>query len=108
MICLTQSALIYATNICEELAGYKVCIVVPSKKMSDNCVDIIRTNMKSDFMKIRNINTEHMISFDNGSYINICIATDCFKGMRTNLLIVDKDIDKELINCVYKPMEINK
>ena len=105
MIYLTRSALVYAVNICEELPRYKVAIAVSSMDAVTNLVDIISMNVEDSKANFRISKTNCSILFSNGSYIDIFVANEGRRGQRAELLIVDKAIDKELVNCVLRPYE---
>lgn len=103
MIYLTKSALAYAANICEELPGYKVCIAVCKNKAIIN-FDITCMNI-DDTATVRRTKDNISIYFNNGSFIDLFVARESCRGKRCHLLIADKDIDKELMNCVLRCME---
>ena len=105
MIYLSESALKYAVNICEELPGYKVGIALSSKNGYDIMqviVDAI-TDAKATIYFIDN--NKHRIEFSNGSTIRFIPTSDSSRGYAFSLLIVEYNIDKEFVNCVLRPCE---
>ena len=108
MIYLSESALKYAVNICEELPGYKVGIALSSKNGYDIMqviVDAI-TDAKATIYFIDN--NKHRIEFSNGStiqFIPTCNNNILVKGYVMHLLVVEHNIDKEFVSCVLRPYE---
>lgn len=106
MIYLSESAIKYAVNICEELPGYKVGIALLSKNEYD-IIQVIVDAITDDEATIYFIdNDKHRIEFSNGSIIQFMPACDNgIRGYAMHLLIVDHNIDREFINCVLRPYE---
>lgn len=52
--------------------------------------------------------TKYDIKFKNGSLIKTLILSDCFKGERFNIILVDEQMDKNVYRVILKPMEDNK
>lgn len=106
MIYLSESALKYAVNICEELPGYKVGIALSSKNGYDIMqviVDAI-TDAKATIYFIDN--NKHRIEFSNGSTIQfIPTCNNSIRGYVMHLLIVEYNLDKEFVNRVLRPYE---
>ena len=51
--------------------------------------------------------TKYNIKFENGSLIKTLVLSDCFKGERFHLILVDEQIDKNVYRVILKPMEYN-
>ena len=99
MIYLFLSALKYAANICEELPKYKIGIALRDISDSKSIIDILKINIKDIGVKIIISKCNPRIEFSNGSSIKFISASDNSRSFATNLLIVEYDIDRELINC---------
>lgn len=106
MIYLSNAALKYAVNICEELPGYKVCISI--SKTSDLVsayhflvanININNINYKFSMNKSAfNVNVPFSkIEFNNSSLIAFIPANEFSKGYACNLLIADHNIDRRII-----------
>lgn len=113
MIYLSESALKYAVNICEELPNYKVGIALSRaslflKKDGYNIMNIIQdtiTDIEARFYININGNTLNEIEFSNGSSIRFIPISESSRGYAFSLLIVEYNIDKEFVNCVLRPCE---
>lgn len=106
MIYLSESALKYAVNICEELPNYKVGIALSSKNEYDIMQVIIDaiTDVEATVYFIDN--DKHRIEFSNGSTIQFIPTCDnSIRGYAMHLLIVEHNIDREFVNCVLRPYE---
>lgn len=49
--------------------------------------------------------TKYDIKFKNGSLIKTLILSDCFKGERFHIILVDEQMDKNIYRVVLRPME---
>lgn len=105
MIDLTKSALVYAANMCEELPGYRIAIAVPSVDAVNTIFNIVSTRIEDDKADFHISKTHSSILFSNGSCIDIFVGNESCRGKKAHLLIVDEAIDKEIVNCVLRPME---
>lgn len=106
MIYLSESAIKYAVNICEELPGYKVGIALLSNKYDDNIEYVMRDTITDiDARFCINGNGLKRIEFNNGSIIQFIPTSDSVRGYAFNLLIVEYNLDKEFVNRVLQPYE---
>lgn len=111
MIYLSESALKYAVNICEELPNYRVGIALSRASLflgkdGYNIMRIIQdtiTDIEARFYI--NGNTLNKIEFSNGSSIQFIPISESSRGYAFSLLIVEYGIDKEFVNCVLRPYE---
>lgn len=116
MIYLSESALKYAANICEEFPGYKVGIALLQVSLSlrnngcnimriiqDAITDIAITDIET--IVCINGNRINRIKFSNGSTIRFIPTSDSSRGYAFNLLIVEYGIDEEFVNYVLRPCE---
>lgn len=100
MIYLSESAVKYAVNICEELPGYKVGIALSSKNGYD-IMQVIMDAITDDEATIYFINNNsHRIEFSNGSTIQFISLPDGIRGYVPHLVIVENNIDREFVNSV--------
>lgn len=106
MIYLSESALKYAVNICDELPNYKVGIVAPSYKQ-DKLTEIIDKQESCASKQIRRSHTIKAaeVSFANGSMIKFLRPTKSARGHAFHLVIVNENIDRDFIYRVLLPME---
>lgn len=105
MLYLSLSALKYAIDICEEFPGYKIGIALSDISDSKSIIDILSANIKHTGARVIVSRNDSRIEFRNGSYIRIMSGSDNQRGYRCNLFIVDHNIDREIINCVFLPCE---
>lgn len=109
MIYLSDSALLYAANICRAKPEYKVLIATNRRNDWNNIEKFLLHHLSgSDVYRISNTNSECTVQFKNGSLIRCITGHSSFKGYRAHLLIAAPEIDNEIINCVLRPMEIAK
>lgn len=108
MIYLSESALKYAVNICEELPGYKVGIATSALPLLV-ALKFFYTAIAKDRDTIEVIENEKRdcatIEFSNGSSIRFIPISESSRGYAFSLLIVEYGIDKEFVNCVLRPCE---
>ena len=105
MLWLSEEAIEYAVAKCRRERGYRIVIAVPDRNRIQNIECILR-NLLRDTDEVITRRRERLdIEFNNGSYIKTLIASDSARGHRGHLLIADKDIDDEIINCVLRPYE---
>lgn len=45
--------------------------------------------------------------FENGAILTIQLDDDCFHGRRTNCLVFDDAVSKEVRNSIFRPMIVN-
>lgn len=109
MIYLSDSALLYAANICRAKPEYKVLIATNRRNDWNNIEKFLLHHLSgSDVYRISNTNSECTVQFKNGSLIRCITGHSSFRGYRAHLLIAAPEIDNEIINCVLRPMEIAK
>lgn len=106
MIFLSNAALRYAVDICQEKENYRVGIasidtdkletmrkLLPTLITDRDCIETI-INSKNNFK----------IYFKNGSWIRF-LSVNNSKGSRFHLLIADKNIPIDIMNNVLRPCE---
>lgn len=109
MIYLSDSALLYAINICRAKPKYKVLVATDRRNDWNNIEMFLLHHIRdSDMYQIANTNSECSVQFKNGSSIRCICSHDSFRGYRAHLLIAAPKIDNEIINCVLRPMETAK
>ena len=102
MIYLSESALKYAVNICEELSNYKVGIVLASKKIGYTAMQVIRDAITDTEATVYYIdNNKHRIDFSNGSTIQFISASGKTRGYVPHLLIIEHNIDRDSLNRIF-------
>lgn len=109
MLWLSDEAIEYAVSKCRNERGYKVGIALNSRgKYSDVELCIRRCLRDADIFELRRSTNNMEIKFHNGSYIKVIPASDNSRGHRFHLLVPDKDISDEVLNCVLRPCETLK
>lgn len=102
MIYLSESALKYAVNICEELSNYKVGIVLSSKKNGYTAMQVIQDAITDTETTVYYIdNNNHRIDFINGSTIQFMTTSGRIRGYVPRLLIVEHNIDRDSLNRIF-------
>ena len=107
MLFLSNAALRYAVDICLEKDKYKVGIAIKGEdKRSIMRQLILDMVVGSDFVEtIRNSKHNFEVCFKNGSRIKFICASDNALMNRLHLLIVDRDVSIDIVQCVLKPCE---
>ena len=97
MIYLTESALKYAVNICEELPGYKVGICPCYRAEIEGLMKKVQ-EYANDVQSVVFTSGAGRICFNNGSAIEFIppIESDV-RGRAFCLVIADKDIDYDFL-----------
>lgn len=108
MIWLSDEAIEYAFAKCRSERGYKIIVAVSNRHKQQNVEYALRRNIRDtdEFNKVLRCGGNILIEFKNGSYIKVIPAVENARGYKCHLLIVDEYVDDEIINCVFKPMEI--
>lgn len=107
MIFLSDSALKYAVEICQEKTRYSVAIVVPSPRRREamwyRITELLKDNNTVLYARW-SMQTGH-IGFKNNSSIDLLLASENSKGMAYNLVIADQDVDYDILMHVLMPQE---
>lgn len=108
MLFLSNAALRYAVDICLEKDKYKVGIATKGFEKRDivrqQILDMITG---SDCVEhIRNSKYNFEVQFKNGSVIKLILASDSSRGNMLHLLIVDREISIDVVECVLKRCEL--
>lgn len=108
MLWLSNEAIAYAVAKCRKEPGYKVCIASNSRARRMQIELCVRNCLQdsNDFRVSGNMRYDMWFEFCNGSSIKIIPATDNSRGYKTHLLVADKDIDDDVLNCILRPCEI--
>ena len=108
MLFLSNAAIHYAVDICLEKDKYKVGIAVKGFEKRDSVrQQILDMVAGSDCVgHIRNSNYNFEVQFKNGSRIKLILASDNSRGNKLHLLIVDREISIDIVECVLKRCEL--
>jgi hypothetical protein len=107
MIYLNEDAIKYAISICKSKQNYKVGIVINTIKI-DYVKSILLDLLKDEDCHIRrNGGNFIQVQFNNGSLIRSIPASNNARGFRVHLLIIDDDVDRNIVNVVFKPLQID-
>lgn len=107
MLFLSNAALRYAVDVCQERERYKVGIAIQGEDKRNAMRDLI-LSMVSDsdcVERIRNSKHNFEILFKNGSVIRFISTSDSARGNKLHLLITDKEVPYEVIQNVLKCCE---
>lgn len=107
MIFLSNAAVRYAVDICQEKAKYKVGIAIRSENKRNAVRELVLSMVANSGCVERIINSKHNfeICFKNGSVIKFIYASDSARMNRLHLLIADIDIPIDIMQRVLKPCE---
>lgn len=108
MIFLSNAAIRYAVDVCQERERHKVGIAIQGEDKRNAMRDLI-LSMVSDsdcVERIRNSKHNFEILFKNGSVIRFIFPSDSARGNKLHLLIADKEIQIDIIQTVLKRCEI--
>lgn len=112
MLSLSRSALVYAISICEEKENYKVTVACGSEVGREVIMEEFRYfNLEKDTQRIGRIvkgRNNSYVQFKNGSIIRVIVARESAHGIRSHLIIVSPEVNKEIVECVLRPMETLK
>ena len=108
MIYLNNKSMESAFLSCIKHNKIKVLIVSEyHKKIQEVHKELNRLIYRYD-NKIKTVlmnDTKYDIKFKNGSLIKTLILSDCFKGERFHIILVDEQMDKNIYRVVLRPME---
>lgn len=107
MLFLSNASIKYAVDICQEKEKYKVGVAIKDEDkrniMRQLILDIVAD---SDCVEtIRNSKHNFEICFKNRSRINFIFPSDSAKMNRLHLLIADRNISIDVMQCILKPLE---
>lgn len=107
MIFLSDAAIRYAVDVCQERKGYTVGIAIQNPEGRDIvCKKILSMISDSDCItKIKNLKHDFAIWFDNGSMIRCIAASESSRTMAFHLVIASWDIPIDIMDNVLKPIE---
>lgn len=106
MIPLSRAALRYVVDICCERENYKVLIASSDSSMRENIEKVLLAMACiADTEKVINTRGEFKIIFKNGSLIKVIRANESSRGNKAHAIIVDPEVDREIKDCVLRPME---
>ena len=109
MIFLSNAALRYAVEVCAETERHQVIVAALADKRSEiqnKLIDLVKQVCESEVYMIKNICNRTEIYYKNGSHIMLTPANESMRGYRSNLLIADRDIDRETLETVFYAKEI--
>ena len=106
MIHLNDDAIKYAISMCRSRSNYKVGIV--SRPISMKYIrNVLTNNIDEGECHIRrNGGNFIQVAFVNGSYIQTIPASDNARGHRAHLLLIDNTIDRNIVDNVFRHIEI--
>ena len=96
MIWLTNAALRYAADVCAEVPDYVVTVYTNSRGEYDDIRHKLRSFIKNKGATINDILNWH-IAFNNDSKINVSCADLIPLGHRSNLAIVSRGVEPDII-----------
>lgn len=106
MLYLSRSALFYAVSICEEKDNYRVIVACGSEVGCEAVMEEFRYfNLEKDTQHIDRIvkgRNNSYVQFKNGSIIKVIVARESARGLRSHLIIVSPEVNKEIVECVER------
>jgi hypothetical protein len=106
MLYLSDATLKCVLSRCIKRSGYKVGIAPLNRyKIKNKLVDMIDDDIFNHIYRMTFSINNTCIRFCNGSEIQIIQSNDSARGRAFHLIVVDKKIDKQTINCVLKKCE---
>lgn len=107
MLWLSNEAIEYAVDKCRRESRYKVGIALNSRTKYNEVEMYLRDCLRdTDEFRVCKSVCDTTIKFHNGSYIRVIPASDNARGYKMHLLIADKNISDDVLNCVLRPCEI--
>ena len=105
MIWLSNSALRYAVDVCNEIPNYRAIVYVRMITHADDIKYKLRTYLKNTRAMITDTAQSWHATYSNGSRLDVVAATDRARGRRCNLAIAEAGIDENIIDTVIRPAE---
>lgn len=105
MLYLSKAAVDYAMAICASKPRYRVVIATATERDRDNIIQYIEGSHEWSPDRIFK-GSNKCAEWTNGSKINITYAHTSSRGMRAHLVIADENINDEIINAVFRRIEI--
>ena len=107
MIFLSNAALRYAVDICQEKEKYRVGIASLDADKLEAMRELLPTLIvdRHCIESIINTKNEFRIRFTNGSTIMFISSSSNACGQRLHLLIADRDIPFDIMNNILRPCE---
>lgn len=108
MIFLSNAAIRYAHEICEERSNYRVVIISPNKETRNFIYNYLQGCF--DYNDIHTIKSSRVekydICYNNGSVIRIFAGAENERGAKCHLLIADRETNREVLDTIFRPSEI--
>ena len=108
MLFLSNAAIRYAVDVCQEREKHKIGIAIHGEDKRNNMRELILSMISNldCIERIRNTKVNFEIYFKNGSMIKFVYPSDNARGNRWHLLIADKEIPMDIIQNVLKRCEL--
>lgn len=107
MIWLSNSALRYAVDVCNEIPNYRAIVYVRMITQADDIKHKLRTYLKNIRAIITDTEQSWHATYSNGSRLDVVAATDRARGRRCYLAVAEAGIDKNIIDTVIRTAERN-
>lgn len=106
MLYLSDAAIDYAVAMCTSNPRYKVIIAVSGVRKRHNVFNHIVGSVERSPGIVVSGGILKLIEWQNGSTIRIVPCSNSSRGMRAHLVIVDNDADEDVVNTVFRRIEI--
>lgn len=106
MLYLSDAAIDYAVAMCTSNPRYKVIIAVSGVRKGHNVFNHIVGSVERSPGIVVSGGILKLIEWQNGSTIRIVPCSNSSRGMRAHLVIVDNDADEDVVNTVFRRIEI--
>jgi len=105
MLYLSEEAINYAMAICARKSRYTVVIATSTEEKRLSILQYIAGSREWSPDRIGG-GISKFAEWQNGSVVRITPLSENVRGTRAHLVIVDEEADDEIINAVFRPMEI--
>ncbi len=106
MLYLNKAAIDYAVAMCASTPRYKVVIAVGGRWGGYYVFSYIMNSVKRSPRMVVSGSTLESIEWQNGSTIRIVPCSNNSRNLRAHLVIVDNNVDEDIVNTVFRRIEI--
>lgn len=105
MLYLSEAAIDYAITMCATRPMYRVVIATATEQKGQDVLQYIAGSRERSPYRIRR-GIDKFAEWQNGSVISTINANYCARGRRAHLVIIDDNISDEVVDTVFRRMEI--
>lgn len=107
MIYLSNSAIQYAVNLCQEFEGFRAIIVSNDSDVRKTVIDKLKQLVLPDYDGPQNrfVDNTCVVQFPNYSTLKVIGMAENAIGSRAHLVVVDINIDRRTVDEVLRKLE---